>query len=105
MTENKNTLKSLEKRLSQIPGMSALIEEEHAVLVTEESAASQIADLIRQTREDAGLSQAALGKKVGVSQARISQIEQGAKIYGTSVVLLARLAAACGRTLQMSFGR
>ncbi|HEX8663870.1 MAG TPA: helix-turn-helix transcriptional regulator [Beijerinckiaceae bacterium] len=102
--ERKNALLNLEKRLNKIPDMTALLEEAHAVLVEEENAASQVATLVRQSRKAAGLSQAALGQKLGVSQSRVSQLEQREGTFGASVVLLARIAAACGQTLRLSLG-
>ena len=104
VANKKGALQGLEKRLGQIPGMSALIEEEYAVLIEEEKAAAQIAELVKHTRTSFGLSQTALGKKLGVTQARVSKIEQGAVAFGPSIGMLARVALACGRTLQLSFG-
>ncbi len=37
----------------------------------------KLAELIAQARKEKGLSQAALGKKIGLSQSRIAQIESG----------------------------
>lgn len=105
MSNETSGLKTLEHRLAEVPGMSKLIADEYAILVTEDEAAAQVAELVRQLREDAGLSQSALGQRVRVTQARISQIEQGNSTYGMSIVLIARLFAACGKTLQLSSAR
>jgi DNA-binding XRE family transcriptional regulator len=37
----------------------------------------KLAELIAEARKEKGLSQAALGKKIGLSQSRIAQIESG----------------------------
>jgi DNA-binding XRE family transcriptional regulator len=105
MSKEIGALSALEHRLNDVPGMPELIKDEYALLVTEEDAAAQIAALVRQLREDAGLSQSALGQRVHVTQARISQIEQGNSTYGMSIVLIARLFAACGKTLHLSSAR
>lgn len=106
MSKNpKSVLSNLDSRLATIAGMPALIQEEYDVLIEEEKAAEQVATLIRQTRESAGLSQTELGRKVGVSQARISQMERGDATFGPSIGLLVRVAQACGCTLMLSFGR
>jgi transcriptional regulator with XRE-family HTH domain len=54
------------------------------------------ARFLRQMREHAGLKQSALARKLGVSQARISEIERGNSPEGVSYALLKRMAAACG---------
>jgi DNA-binding XRE family transcriptional regulator len=89
------TLEKVGRGLAKIPGMPELIEEERAAL--------RAAEFVEQTRKAAHLSQAALAKKIGVSQARISQMEKGEGRYGASVVLLDRVAKACGGFLHLSF--
>lgn len=99
-----SNLNGLASKLARIPDMTTLINQEYSVLIEEEHAAAQIAALVKKNREFAGLTQEALGKKVGITQARISQMERGDAPIGLSVALLARVAAACDRTLQLSFG-
>jgi ribosome-binding protein aMBF1 (putative translation factor) len=88
-------LDEVKSGLAKISGMSELIEEERANL--------HAADLIREARTAADLSQAALAAKIDVTQARISQMESGEAPYGPSVVLLERIARACGGDLLLSF--
>jgi len=88
------TLETLEKRLRTIDGMSELIDSEYASL--------RAAEFVKETREAAKLSRTALAHKLGVSAARISQLETGEGRYGPSVALLARIVEACGGTLQLS---
>ena len=99
----KTELELLEARLTAIPGMSELLAREHAAIISEETASTDVAGLVRDVRKSANLSQTDLAGRVGVTQARISQIEHGDTIYGMSIVLLARLATACGKRLQVSF--
>ena len=59
------------------------------------------AALVRRARADAGFTQAQLAAEVGVSQERISQLENATAAKGTpEVYTLARIAHACGRTLR-----
>ena len=94
---NFESLGKLGSGLANIPGMSELIEEERANL--------HAAELIKEARKSAQLSQAALAAKIDVTQARISQMESGEAPYGPSVVLLERIARACGGALSLSFIR
>ena len=88
------TLEAVEEKLEKITGMSELIDSEYAALGA--------ADFVKQTREAAHLSRSALARKLGVSAARISEVEAGEGRYGPSVALLARIAKACGGTLQLA---
>lgn len=88
------TLDTVEQNLGQIPGMTELIEAEYAAI--------RAAEFVKQTRKAAHLSQAALAERVGVAPARISEVEAGRGNYGPSVAFLARVAEACGGTLQLS---
>ncbi len=54
------------------------------------------ARFLRQMREHAGLKQSELAGKLGISQARISEIERGNSPEGVGYSLLKRIAAACG---------
>jgi DNA-binding XRE family transcriptional regulator len=87
------TLEDLGRDLAKIPKMSEIIEEERATLRVE------------QARKSANLSQAGLAKKLGVTQARISQLEHGEAKNGLSIALLQRVARACGGALQLAFDK
>lgn len=66
------------------------------------SAGLRIAALVREMRKGAKLSQSALGRQIGVSQARISELEAGLGRQGPSFLLMERIAAACGRGFALS---
>ena len=51
-------------------------------------------------REDAGLTQAELAKKVGTTQSAIARLED-AEYGGHSLTMLERIATACGVTLKL----
>jgi DNA-binding XRE family transcriptional regulator len=89
------TLNKVRQGLAKTPGMLDLIEQERVNV--------RAAELVKQARKAARLSQAALAEKLDVSQARISQMERGEAPYGPSMVLLERVARACGGTLHLSF--
>jgi DNA-binding XRE family transcriptional regulator len=91
------TLEEFGRKLAKIPGMSELIEEESANL--------RAAEFVRHSRRVAHLSQANLAEQIGVTQARVSQMEKGEGPYGVSLAVLARVAKACGGTLRLSFER
>ena len=59
-----------------------------------------LALLVREMREDAGLTQAELAKKVGTTQSVIARLED-AKYAGHSLRMLERIAAACGVALKL----
>ena len=59
-----------------------------------------LALLVREMREDAGLTQAELAKKVGTTQSVIARLE-GAEYAGHSLRVLQRIAAACGMALKL----
>lgn len=67
------------------------------------SAALEVADLVRRMRDQAlsdsgfrGMSQAELARRAGLSQPRISQIEQAAGRDGITYAVLRKIAYACG---------
>lgn len=76
------------------PKMRAAVIEQRAVLATSR--------LIRETREEAGLSQSELALRLGVTQARVSSLESGCGKKGPSIGLLARIAEACGGSLALN---
>lgn len=95
MRKKSVTLEELEARLSTIPGMSEKIQES--------TASMHAALFVEHARKEAHLTQAALAKKMGVSQVRVSQIESGEGPYGPSIGLLEQVAKACGGVLRLNF--
>ncbi|MCT8999832.1 helix-turn-helix domain-containing protein [Chelativorans intermedius] len=65
-------------------------------------AARNIARLLAGMRKDAALTQAQLAARLGVSQARISQVESGLIDHAPSVDFAFAYAAACDRTIMMT---
>lgn len=63
----------------------------------------EVAGILREQRERAGLTQAGLAARCGTSQATISAYEQGHK--HPSVATLERLLAGCGARLSVEQGR
>ena len=63
------------------------------------SAAMRAGDLVRAMRKDAGLSQSQLADKLGVTQARVSEVEAGIGSQGPTWDLMERISVACGKTL------
>lgn len=59
-----------------------------------------LALLVREMREDSGLTQAELAKKVGTTQSVIARLED-AEYSGHSLTMLERIAAACGVALKL----
>jgi ribosome-binding protein aMBF1 (putative translation factor) len=59
-----------------------------------------LALLVREMREDAGLTQTELAKKVGTTQSVIARLE-GAEYTGHSLTMLERIAAVCGIALKL----
>lgn len=59
------------------------------------------AQFVRKLRADAGLTQAELAERAGMSQPDISRLETGLGKYGPSVETLDRLAHACKRGIVM----
>jgi len=58
-----------------------------------------LALLVREMREDAGLAQTVLAKKVGTTQSVIARLED-AEYTGHSLTMLERIATACGVALK-----
>ncbi|MDB6097576.1 MAG: late embryosis abundant protein [Gammaproteobacteria bacterium] len=69
------------------------------------SAAMRAGDLVRAMRKAAGLSQSQLAERLGVTQARMSEIESGIGRQGPTWDLMERISAACGRTLGVAVSR
>ncbi len=59
-----------------------------------------LALLVREMREDAGLTQAELARKIGTTQSVIARLED-ARYTGHSLSMLERIAAACGVNLKL----
>ena len=59
-----------------------------------------LALLVREMREDAGLTQAELARKVGTTQSVIARLED-AEYSGHSLTMLERVATACGVALKL----
>ncbi len=59
-----------------------------------------LALLVREMRESAGLTQADLAKKVGSTQSAIARLED-AEYTGHSLTMLERIAVACGVALKL----
>lgn len=59
-----------------------------------------LALLVREMREDAGLTQVEIAKKVGTTQSVIARLED-AEYTGHSLTMLERIATACGVGLKM----
>jgi ribosome-binding protein aMBF1 (putative translation factor) len=59
-----------------------------------------LALLVREMREDSGLTQAELAKKVGTTQSVIARLED-AEYTGHSLMMLERIAGACGVALKL----
>ncbi len=59
-----------------------------------------LALLVREMRENAGLTQAELARKIGTTQSVIARLED-AEYMGHSLSMLERIAAACGVGLKL----
>jgi ribosome-binding protein aMBF1 (putative translation factor) len=59
-----------------------------------------LALLVREMREDAGLTQTELARKVGTTQSVIARLED-AEYTGHSLAMLERIAVACGVSLRL----
>ncbi len=59
-----------------------------------------LALLVREMREDAGLTQTELARKVGTAQSVIARLED-AEYTGHSLTMLERIAAVCGVALRL----
>jgi ribosome-binding protein aMBF1 (putative translation factor) len=59
-----------------------------------------LALLVREMRDEVGLTQAELAKRIGTTQSVIARLED-AEYAGPSLVMLERIAAACGMALKL----
>jgi DNA-binding XRE family transcriptional regulator len=76
-------------------------EKERAAYFDALSAANS-GQFVRQARKRKGWTQAQLATVLGISQARISELESGSARQGPTVGLLARIADACGLKLALT---
>ena len=98
------SLEEFENVLSQANGMREAVAEEKAALQAEENASLRAAEFLKEVRERAGLSQSELAAKLGVTQARISQIENAQSHKGGPTFdLLSRISHACGGELVLAW--
>lgn len=74
-----------------------------AVLIKQQEEKFHLAAAIKKAREHAGLSQAALAKKIGTKQSAISRVESGVYRNVPSLSFLQKVAMACGAQLGISF--
>lgn len=94
MRTTRDALTILKMDLGKRPGFQRILEEERVNL--------QAAHAVREARHKAGLSQMALARKVGTSQAVISRLED-ADYTGHTLKLLERIALACKRHVKLEF--
>lgn len=71
--------------------------------VEPQSAAKRAGRLIKLLRKEERLTQTQLGERMGLSQARVSQLEKGEGPYGPSLGTLCKAGAACGYELRLQF--
>ncbi len=92
MRKTTDALKILMGDRAKNPRFMRMLEEERVNL--------QAAHAIREARHKAGLSQAALARKIGTSQAVISRLED-AEYTGHTLKLLERIALACKHQVKL----
>ncbi|MGZ8285078.1 MAG: helix-turn-helix transcriptional regulator [Allosphingosinicella sp.] len=66
------------------------------------SAALRAGAIIRMMRKSRGFTQAMLARAIGVTQARVSELEAGVGAHGPSWDLMERIARACNATILVS---
>ena len=89
-----------EAREARLAAMSAAERAEYDAAAIEADLALDLAQLVYDARTAAGLSQTELARRMGTSQAAISQIEGGGQV--PTVATLARVARATGQPLQIN---
>ena len=90
MAKTSNALEILKRRAKRDPELQRLYEEEKVNY--------QVALLIRKVREDLGLTQDELAKRIGTTQSVISRLED-ADYKGHSLSILKRIASALKRRI------
>jgi ribosome-binding protein aMBF1 (putative translation factor) len=73
------------------------------ILIKQQEEKFHLAAAIKKAREHAGLSQAALAKKIGTKQSAISRVESGVYRSVPSLSFLRKIAVACGAHLGITF--
>lgn len=81
----------------------ALKNPELRILYEEEMAKMEIAKAVRNARVHAHLTQAALAKKMNISQSLIARLESGTDERTPTLPLLSRIAVICGAKLELGF--
>lgn len=76
---------------------------EVAILIKQQEEKFRMATAIKKAREHAGLSQAALAKRIGTKQSAISRVESGVYRSVPSLSFLRKIATACGAHLGITF--
>lgn len=92
MRTTTDALRILGRRMARSPRLQRMVEEEQVNL--------QAAHAIREARTKAGLSQAALARRIGTRQSVISRLED-AEYTGHTLKLLERIALACKRHVRL----
>lgn len=92
MKRTSNAVDILRRHVDADPELKAL--------VTEARMHRQIAELIRQLREDEGLSQEELATRVNTSQSTIARLEDP-DYGGHSLTMLARVFSSLGRNIEL----
>ena len=92
--KTKNAIQILKRRADKKPALKKAYEEEKLNF--------QIACLIRQTREEADLTQSQLAALIGTKQSVISRLED-ADYDGHSLGMLQKIASALKKTLVLDF--
>lgn len=95
MKKTSNALEILRRRREKDPELQRYYEEEKVNF--------QIALIVREAREEEGLSQEELAKKIGSTQSVISRLED-ADYEGHSISMLRRIADALNRRLDIKLG-
>ena len=95
---NKKTTTDAQKILAQMTGKNPEMQR----VFEEEVANREVGQKIYQLRQDAGLSQVELARRVGTTQSVISRLED-ADYEGHSLAMLNRIAAAVERRVEIRF--
>ena len=86
------------------PLVKALLKDPKVRMIYEERKAKEsLALAVKELRKNAHLTQSELAKKAGTTQVVIARLESGTDTRTTSMPLLARIATACGRHLEIGF--
>jgi transcriptional regulator with XRE-family HTH domain len=64
----------------------------------------KVGDTLQKMREEAGLTQEALAKRLGISASRVSQLESGTLRDAPNLKTLARFAHECGQKIEFGYG-